>query len=602
MVSSLLMGGSALELNHKITGYGYTGVLLALSFLVGMPAIAISSCTIILQRSAYNEKISPWQLYFYSNAGSIFALLIYPTVIENFISTTQFLTMWRFALILLSLGILKASFSFKNQNENKEIEEESPENLPSKAILKWLVLSAVASMCLSITSSIITQDVASIPLLWALPLATFLLAFSLPFAPKPVLANIVGYAINSGLVVVFFLLLTRKYVPGIQISTALYNLVLFFNVWVCVTGLVKSRPDPNKLQYFYTMIALGGLIGTALISIVCPLVFDSYLERYLIIPLVFLLPVLIEDRIKFIKDEYWHKVRKGIIIVAMLGVSIAYVQINEIDHSQGEKVYYPIHRSRSMYGVITVKEARQNDAILHRTLIHGNTLHGKQDMTNNTLDNTRPTTYYSLKSPLGLIYDLMLQREKEMEVLIIGLGAGTINYYSKPNINTTFFEIDEEMVKIAKEYFSFLELNADKINIEVGDGRKLLEGKQDGSYSIIIVDAFSSDSIPQHLITAEAVLLYLQKLKKDGILLIHTSNRYVRIEKIVKVILDSLGYHSYIFNSPADADGYTSKWVIGSKEPVHSLEKREELLIIDTDGLRNKMWTDAYSPILPYLR
>lgn len=602
LISSLLMGGSSLIISNTITSYGYAGVLLALFILVGMPAIAISSCTIILQRSAYNEKISPWQLYFYSNIGSISALIIYPTIIENYISTTQFLSVWRLALILLSLGILKVSFSHRSKNETVEIGEEVQEKLGFKLILKWLIFSAAASMCLSITSSLVTQDVASIPLLWALPLATFLLAFSLPFAPKPLLTNIVGYLINCGLMVLFYLLMTRKYVPGIQMSTLLHNLVLFFNVWVCVSGLVKSKPDPDKLQYFYTMIALGGLIGTILVSIVSPLVFDSYMERYLIIPIAFLLPLLIEDRIRFFNDEHWYKIRWSIVFVAIIITSTACIQEFKVDNSKEGTTNNPIHRSRSMYGVITVKEARENDKMLRRTLIHGNTLHGKQDMTDNKLDNTKPTTYYSLNSPLGLIYDTILEKQKDAEVLVIGLGAGTINYYSKPVIKTTFFEIDEKMVKIAKEYFSYLELNAHKTKVEVGDGRILLEGKQDGGYSLIIVDAFSSDSIPQHLITNEAIELYFKKLKEDGILCIHTSNRYVNIEKIVKVILDNKKYHSYIFDSPADADGHTSVWVIGSKKPVQSVEKRPELINVETEGLTERMWTDAYSPVFPYLK
>jgi len=585
----------------NLFSYELLDVLVILVFSMALPSIVLSSATITLQRTAYNLDITPWQLYFYSNIGSISAVLLYPLVIENAFTITTYMILWKIMLFSLGLMIIVVAF-FINDNNEVKIPIDRENNLVSKfTIFKWIILSCIPSAMLAITSVILTQDIAPVPFLWALPLATFLIAFALPFAPKPILAKWPTILISTIFVSVL-LLSSIKLVDLNGTRLAVIHIALLFTAtWICVTQLIINKPSANRLQYFYICIAIGGLIGTTLVSIVAPLTFTTYSERIIILIVIYVIPYFIyfneqSKRIKYAKYLLVHT----IIFLTFFAVS-TYTNKSDPDDNLSYTIE-SIHNSRSMYGVISVYQKIDSNGSGERMLIHGNTRHGSQLITEKKLDNTVPTAYYGYNSPLKFFFDKINRETKESQVAIIGLGAGVMNYYSTANIKTTYFEIDGNMVDVALEYFTFLELNDDNYKIEIGDGRRLITEKPNDTYAMVIVDAFSSDSIPTHLITTEAINIYFEKLKDDGILLIHVSNRYVDIEVIADVVLRNNGYYSYIYEAEKSDEALPSIWVIGSKTEIEELDHLPQVEILTDTSLFNKTWTDHFTPLLPFLK
>ena len=584
--------GSSLET------FGMLQVLYTLAFSIGLTGIALSSSTVILQKAAHSADISPWQLYFYSNIGSLSAIFLYPFVIENLFPMTVFMSMWKTLLFASGISIIflalltDRKYIFSKQSKN----DTEIKGFHKSEIISWLIFSALPSAFLAVSTAFLTEDIASMPFLWAMPLGVFMLAFALPFAPKSISAYRFGFVY----ILVTIVLLYMGYIfiaPAKDIikSITVSLIAVFLVTWVCVSALVRNKPAPDYLQRFYVALAVGGFIGNFFVSVLSPAIFNTYIERWIITTAVLIFPAVL---ILSGNSRYWmfeknniFRISTGLSLIIIISFSgWMYSMKDDFTYTRGDI----IDRTRSMYGPLTV----ENDKMYSqnaRMLYNGNTEHGYQVINDDgTLNTDEPTAYYNLDTALDY-FSMHFAEEgrkgKPNKAAVIGLGIGTMNYYSYPGLITTFFEIDKNVVEMAKKHFTYLDINKDNYNIEIGDGRLMIGKKPDNTYSLILVDAFTGVSIPRHLLTSEAIKLYSDKLTDNGIIMIHTSNRYLYVEKIVNLSVHKNGLYCYL------DDNYDSVWVVASKKPLNKLKEIGIEDYPEIESLKEKTWTDEFTPL-----
>ena len=595
MVCSALIVPPPDQWGLSLEKFGMVEVIYVLIISIGLPAISLASSTIVLQNTAHSEKINPWQLYFYSNIGSILAIILYPFVLENLFSTGVFMNIWKILLGALGVAILLISLYIK---KGKVSETASKSNhIPRSPLIGqvcvWLLYSALPSAFLAVVSAFLTEDVASMPTLWALPLGVFMLAFALPFAPKPIIArkeyHYLPFTITLLILIHIFLTPDRS----IPLSILVSLIAVFYTTWIYAGTLIKNRPDPKYLHYFYTSLALGGFAGNLFVSVLSPFIFDLYMERWIVTVIIVVLPTIV----LLFNNPSFQIFKKGEKAVFSTALSIVVIIVFAIIVQGQYKSIYPVSGEkvdilRSMYGPVIVTDEHSKN---RRTLYNGNTLHGYQNLENGKLTTKEVFAhYYTEETALDDIYNKLSEKETTQNIAVIGLGAGGLNFYSYPGIHTTFFEIDKNVEYVAKKYFTYLEMEDRSHDIEIGDGRFLLNKKPDGEYSMILVDAFTGISIPRHLLTHEAIELYTQKLRPDGILLLHASNRHLDIEKIVNLTIHSNNLHCYINQNR------NSVWVAASRKPLEGIEGLEDYPPLE--HLENSTWSDDFTPLIPFIK
>jgi hypothetical protein len=572
----------------------------------GLPFFMVSTSAPLLQRwfaaTAHQSAHDPYFLYAASNCGSLIALLAYPLFVEPNFRLADQSRLWAGGYLILLFLVALCAFcvrrvSHSNGPDSRSFSPSQSDRVPWHQRIRWLAWAFVPSSLLLGVTIYLTTDIAAIPFLWVLPLAVYLLTFILAFSPLPHFVH--SILVLTLLPIAAILIAVR--VPALHLNlnigvNILLNLAaLFVTGMVCHGELSRSRPSTHHLTEFYLWISMGGVLGGIFNAILAPLIFDRIIEYPLVIAGAFLLQ-------PHILPSALAKSRLVACVVSCSWISsglfCAYLFIELAYGTHPETVRY---MERNFFGLVTI---RGSDGISQ--LFHGTTIHGIQQRTTGRAQ--EPLAYYSRGSPIGQVFDALGERVKP-RIAVIGLGAGTLACYARPGQEWVFFEIDPAMERIARDrrFFTFLddaEARGAVVKVILGDGR-LQIARSSGGFGLIVLDAFSSDSIPLHLLSREALQVYFDKVAPGGIVAMHITNIYLRLEPVVATLaqvsgLAALGQCHLADPVTDQRQGIgSSQWVILARKPedfgslVH--QPRWHPLIA---GSKQTPWTDDYSNLL----
>lgn len=621
-------------------------ILALLSSYLGPPIVVLASTGPLVQ-SWYGRlfpEANPYRLYALSNMGAILALVGYVLVIHPRLGLeSQFICLFVGFVVFASLfsiltwiamsPMLLPTSPAKSSECNSEAELEGRGPLHAIATL---LLPAGSSILLLSTTNHICQDLAPVPLLWVVPLGLFLLSFVIAFDnPRwyhrgawcffAILSLYIAagfdhpqswavarwlYELNAW----FFdkqLLSWRPEVP-LPWRIAAHCVALFASCLVLHGELFRLRPTASKLTSYYLLISVGGAIGSAFVNLLAPLVFTSYLEWELCVVAMLLgVSILALGTWHLPRQHSSNSLRPMAIVktgVALLlaGVLVELVILLQAPQSLTER---SVEQSRSFYGALAVIERLGADSgTQERVLLHGSTVHGSQ-----FIDSSRrswPTTYYSESGGAGRVLNY-LRDKPNLKVAIIGMGIGTLATYAEPNHELRFYEINPQVVSIAESHFSFLSTARERgvrVDTILGDAREVLSREMvtDGPrFDVIVLDAFSGDSIPIHLLTVEAFELYLMHLREDGSIAIHVSNRMLDLASVVVKIAEHLGVPSLAIESINDPrrGAVQSTWIVLSRnsELLKALDLHSMPVTAISAG-KSSLWTDNHHSLWSVMR
>ncbi|MGL4234087.1 MAG: fused MFS/spermidine synthase, partial [Casimicrobium sp.] len=538
----------------------------------------------------------PYRLFALSNAASLIALVAYPIAIEPFIGTRQQAIGWSilFAIYVLLLSTLawRVSKSDAVVAVNAGTPMDAP--LPSGVTqLRWIALSAAGSMLLLAVSNHITQNVASVPLLWVLPLVLYLLTFILTFDGKgwyqrkyyagPFFVLVIGMC---------FLLVDKTYQFDLVIQTSVFCVGLFIVCMMCHGELVLAKPAPQHLTRFYLLISVGGALGALVVSVVAPLVFPTFLETSvaLFVAALLFVPVAMQTQ----------PMLRWLAVALAVGVAGTGAYYWRMEHDNSLEV------TRNFYGVMKIKQYDEPGSENHLVrMVHGAILHGEQY----THEKWRkePTTYYTPTSGFGRAVN---QKRVEaprtaagIRIGMIGLGVGTVSAYCREIDYCRIYEINAEVERLARKHFTYLADSKAKTEIIIGDARLSLEREASNQFNVLAVDAFSGDSIPMHLITDDAVRVFMKQLGGNGILAYHVSNRFLNLPPVLAEIAAKEGLAGIVVEDPAQSNNAlhsSSTWVLLAKnaEALKGIEESKPLERVQGAPL----WTDDFNNLLSVVK
>jgi hypothetical protein len=500
-------------------------LLWALTAHLGVPCIILSSVSGTMQVwQARSGSANPYRLYSLSNLGSLGALLAYPTLIEPFFPVSATLNFWQIIYFVLFAVALAAStyawrkiVSAETGPVADQLQSAPVQDLSRKHIIKWLFLSTIGSAGLLAFTSYITADVAPVPLLWVLPLAIYLLTFVIAFGRSRLNTNLL---IAAWIPTVIAEPISMGIAPIAHLSV---NLVLLFELCMIANAeLSASKPDARHLPSFYLAIAIGGALGGVLVAIVAPLCFTFAGERSVVI-LVFTIYQL------FAGAESFSKRRLGIRIAIAIVTSLALLAW----------LIFPtpdiVHRERNFFGSVSVKH--EGEMV---TLYHGRVKHGQQYMDPKKAEiDANPYA-----PPAALVFAFLHSRHQSnpLTVGLIGLGTGSMAIEARHGDSFSYYEIDPKIKTIAENWFSYMSHSPAQVTVQIGDGRLLVKDSQK-RFDAISIDAFNGDAVPVHLLTVEAMNVYLEHLKPDGIVFFHITNAYLELAPIIGNVASALHLH-----------------------------------------------------------
>jgi SAM-dependent methyltransferase len=563
-------------------------ILLLLVATIGLPYFLLSTTTPLLQAWYWRrfQTAVPYRLFALSNFASLLALLGFPVLFEPAFDLKQL--GWGWSFLYAGFVVLCGAVGLLSGNGTKEIPQEKNSASPSFSTqLMWLALSAMGSVMLLAVSNHLTQNISSVPFLWVLPLALYLVTFILAFDhPRWYLRPVFVVALGGLVPAMAF------YAPSLDLAVAapLYLVGLFAACMFCHGELARARPDPAHLTRFYLMISVGGALGAVLVAIVAPLVLAGYFELGIALVLLALAGLLRTDA-----TGRWA----AVVITAVTSVLVVR---SGIDYTTGIRVM-----ERDFYGV--VRTADHSDPVAYRSMYHGGIMHGGQ-LLGDSFRNT-PADYFSPGSGYGRVFSSLREMHPAtpLRVGVIGLGAGVIAAWMKPGDALVFYEISPRVVDIARREFTFLSDTPAKTEVILGDGRLSLEREPPRGYDVLGIDAFSGDSIPMHLVTREAMALYVKHLKPDGVIVFQATNRFIDLLPVVKRLAAEFGLEAVnVADSPETSDGpaywysSTDQVIVTRNKKLLAWPKVADAAVAIEDRADLPTFTDAHHNLLRILK
>lgn len=640
-------------------------ILLLLMVCLGLPYLALSATGPLMQAWFHHAHpgVPPYRLYALSNAGSLLALLGYPFVVEPMWSRQAQAWGWSaglggFVLLAAWCGVMvwrrarsdalgsdapgepreatafaaTAAVPGDAAAERAEVAPAVPEGAGSgNAVVRhrwlWVALPACGSALLLAVTNKICQDIAVIPFLWVLPLSLYLVSFIVCFDSSRwyrrwfwLSACGLGLAAALALLLVPHVVVpdTRWLRPlqwllreadklSLLKAIAIYLGILFAGCMVCHGEVYRLRPGAQDLTAYYLGVAVGGACGGVLVAVVAPLVFRDYFELHasLLALAVLTASVLwVDPRSPLRRARGWLAGSATVLVLGALALGFI--------HAARESVREYVEVTRNFYGVLKVQEAAASDPEAHELrLLHGTTTHGLQFT---APDRRRlATSYYTSASGIGLTMRHLPRREQR-RIGVVGLGTGTMASWANAGDTLRIYEINQAVERLARERFTYLRDCPAQVEVILGDARLSLEREPDQAYDVLVLDAFSSDAIPVHLLTREAFAIYQRHLRADGVLVVHVSNQHLDLEPVVLEEARQIGMqsvtirdHHESWDDESDeaviAHAYSSDWMLLTRnEAFLKLPAIAEAAGAEPDSpARGPLWTDEQSSLLPIL-
>ncbi len=565
---------------------------------IGLPFFALSATAPLLQRwfsyTDHRHAHDPYFLYAASNLGSLMSLLSYPVLIEPLLGASDQSHFWTLGYYALAIAILcsgvlafgnklslgkaeSANFEDQETASNDDINTSAAKITWSNRAI-WIALAFVPSSLMLGVTTYLSVNVASAPFVWVAPLAMYLTTFVIVFSTKPLISESFT-AKMLPIAVIIGLILSRSHsIPFLILL--LLNLFVFFLIALSYHGrLAALRPPVSQLTEFYIFMSVGGVLGGIFNALIAPMIFENVYEYAIILAfsgllacsqwpnarsvvgdLLFVAVTFIAvGAVILISNNFG--VKSGILLSATLMAIYLVTYINQKNALRfvgsllaiqfvlmplaplllAEGDYEKVFTDRSFFGVTTVEKVERGGFVVH-DFVHGNTVHNVQ--IRDPEFRKVPLAYFAKQGPYDQITQAMQKRSNApLNIHVIGLGAGTMACYARAQDNMVFYEIDPAIVDMAKnpDYFTFLQDCKPDAGIVIGDARIQIQSVEEGTLDLLIIDAFSSDAIPAHLVTREALALYRTKLKKDGMLFFHTSNRFLDVSSVVLALADDAG-------------------------------------------------------------
>jgi hypothetical protein len=616
-----------------VEGSPVVPILVMMTAAIGLPFFAVAATAPLVQTwLARSGHANPYVLYSAGNLGSLLALLAYPLAIEPLTGLGGQGTAWAAGYGLLALVMAAAAFmTWRGSNPiaappTAAGPPAAAGPIPWRRRLHWLALAFVPSSLLLGATTYINTDLAAVPLLWVMPLAIYLSSFVIVFARRPVLRHAAMVKVQS--IVLPVLAIQFFWTAGfLPFTFALHLLALFVTAMVCHGELVARRPPAARLTEFYLWIALGGVAGGAFNALLAPLVFDAAWEYPLVLVLAALVrpgawprkwwvdgvlaaivmpAFLLSEGIRFgghglmdWRTLAWVGILTGLAMAAYAKgreplrftlIVVCLLILSEKSADPGKTV---LEQRRSFFGIhrVVLDESRE-----FRLLMHGTTVHGAAHV--EPRRRAEPLTYYLRDGPLGQAMEAIAGNRR---VAMIGLGAGSALCFRRPGDTWTVFEIDPAVVALARDtrFFHFMADCAGDARVVMGDARRMLAREADGAFDVVLLDAFSSASIPVHLLTREALATYLGRLAPGGVMLLHISNRHLDLSRLVAGLAVDAGLvariQTYVPPGENAASRFrtSSTWVALARS-ADDLPAWEPLRPDPADPV----WTDDFSNIL----
>jgi SAM-dependent methyltransferase len=576
------------------------GLLIA---TIGLPYFLLSTTSPLVQVwfARTHPGKSPYRLFALSNLASMLALLGYPFVVVPLAPTRGQAIGWSLGYALFVVlcaiagwvslrGLRKAQAVTRSGNPatGAVAADDEPPPTASRQFL-WCALAATASLLLLAVSNHITQNIAAVPLLWIAPLTIYLITFILCFDSSRWYQRPTFLAMAAaGLGVMAWTLADPKLTHELMLQIGVFCAGLFLACMFCHGELVRLKPAPRHLTRFYLMISLGGAAGSVLVGIVAPLVLPAYFELAagLVLCAALLLWQVRRDALVF----------PALAIVAVLATAGCGVW-SIVEFYDGT-----IATARNFYGVLRVQEHSPTAANGRRSLVHGTIMHGTQYSAPEF--RRQPTSYYTATSGIGRLLEILNPSTTPLRVGVIGLGTGTLATYGSKGDVYRFYDINPDVIVIARREFTYLADSDATIETPLGDARLKLEREPPQRFNVLAIDAFSSDAIPLHLITSEAVGIYKRHLAPGGVIAFHVTNRFLDLVPVVEALARANGLHViHIADDGGAAMAARSDWLLLCEDAAllerPGLADFAKPIVPRTDW---RLWTDEYNNIVQALK
>ncbi|MBI3856048.1 MAG: fused MFS/spermidine synthase [Planctomycetes bacterium] len=577
-------------------------ILLLLGASIGAPYLLLSSTAPLVQ-SWYGRLYpgrSPYRLYALSNAGSLLALLSYPFLFEPFFGRRTLSILWMSAFgVFVALFAAGAWVMLRAPSTPEAAPAGNPDAAPVPRRIRalWILLPAFASAMLLASTNQMCEDVVVMPFFWVMPLAVYLLSFILAF-DRPGSYRPRLYAVATAVLVFATGVFHR-----VGTNDALFSLLQVLSILAATFGLsmlchgelARLKPAPRHLTFYYLSLSAGGALGGVLVNLVAPRLFATFFEWKLGMGIAYVMAWGLfawHDR-QGLRARRWVAAVLFLIAAAGLGHLVSFLT--------GER--RALETSRSFYGVITIEESiwkRSSELVVANEMYNGRILHGRQYLTKEK--RRKPTTYYGETSGVGRAVKFFESRE-DLRIGVVGLGVGTMAAFGKtPSQSVRFYEINPEAERLARTRFTFLADSPSRVEVVLGDARLSLEREAPRGFHVLALDAFSGVTIPSHLLTVEAMEIYLRHLAADGVIAMHVSNPYLDLAPVLRGLARRFGLklseHAQI---PEDDDVLeTSTWILLTR----SARLHQELFhwAAPDSGTREVFWTDDLHDLVTLLK
>jgi hypothetical protein len=566
-------------------------ILLLLSVSIGLPFVLLSATSPLIQLwYARRRTADPYHLFATSNFASFLALLSFPFLIEPRLASHHQAAMWSILFVIFVALCARAAWNARGHETHRQAQVEGTNAAVPHVTEKLLWLSAAACgsmLLLSITNHFL-ENVAPVPLLWILPLAVYLLTFTMAFHRRALysrwwMSRFLAVALGG----LSYAIYDSSFTQSLQISVPFFCIGLLVCCLFCHGELALRRPATTYLTSYYLLVALGGALGAIFVGMVAPHIFSGIYEFPIALVLTALLAMVMLWPQGWLVRLFW----------AAAAIALVFVTVRNISSYQRDTIV----RMRSFYGPLRVKQFSNWLKEPYLTLYNGKIEHGAQYV--NAPASLLPTTYYAPESGVGFALEHCCSAGKRVGV--VGLGAGTLAAYGQIRDYFRFYEINPQIARIARQSFTYLRDSPAKIDVIMGDARLSLESEAPQNFDVLAVDAFSGDAIPVHLLTKQAFALYLRHLKPDGILAVHTSNTYLNLPPVVQLLATDAGYPTRLIGNADNRRKLvdSSDWVLISHNQ-RFLDDLDTSIPADTISvpLHLRLWTDDYNNLFQILQ